>query len=190
MPKQSGLPRGVRLGKTGAGFEARYGNKHIGTFTTAEEASIAYEKKKNDVLASRLGLPAGVLVDKNLLPQVMSYKWTLARGYARAVVGGKETRLHRYIVSLLGIAVPDGFVVDHINRNTLDNRRENLRVISHSANILNQKRVNIRKQGNRWIAALRKKYKTKSKCFISRQCAETWVAIQRHIIFMESLNAN
>jgi hypothetical protein len=46
--------------------------------------------------------------------------------------------LHRFLVS-----APDGMDVDHINGNTFDNRKENLRICTHSENQKNQKlRIN------------------------------------------------
>lgn len=38
---------------------------------------------------------------------------------------------------LLGLDVPDGYVVDHINRDTRDNRACNLRVVSKKVNAHN-----------------------------------------------------
>lgn len=59
---------------------------------------------------------------------------------------------------------PSGFVVDHINRNKLDNRRDNLRVISRADNAINSEKVfkakGIRKQRNRWQAFGTEKNKT------------------------------
>lgn len=48
--------------------------------------------------------------------------------------GRGRTRLfHRMILE----PIPDGMVVDHINRDRQDNRRENLRVVSNSENCRN-----------------------------------------------------
>jgi hypothetical protein len=45
-------------------------------------------------------------------------------------------KLHRV---LLGLSLGDGKEVDHVNGDPLDNRRVNLRVCSHSENLMNQK---------------------------------------------------
>lgn len=57
--------------------------------------------------------------------------------------------------------------VDHINHNTLDNRRENLRLCTHTQNNQNAKKKGysknkykgITKQDNKWIARIRYKGK-------------------------------
>lgn len=41
-------------------------------------------------------------------------------------------RMHRLI-----IGAPDGMIVDHINHNRLDNRRQNLRIVTPSENMRN-----------------------------------------------------
>ena len=45
-----------------------------------------------------------------------------------------KVKMHRQVMNC-----PSGYEVDHINGNTLDNRKSNLRIIEHSANIKNQK---------------------------------------------------
>ena len=45
-----------------------------------------------------------------------------------------KVRMHRSIMNC-----PTGFEVDHINGNTLDNRKSNLRIVTHDVNIKNQK---------------------------------------------------
>ena len=49
----------------------------------------------------------------------------------------KNFRSHRFIYECFNGLIPAGFVVDHINRDKLDNRVENLRVITQQENCLN-----------------------------------------------------
>lgn len=102
---------------------------------------------------------------------VRPYKWhvQISRGgkpYACRTInspGGKTTRvrMHRVICSC-----PAGSVIDHKNGNTLDNRRENLRAVTHSENMRNVpsalpgsatgvRGVEFDKQRNRFRATIR-----------------------------------
>jgi hypothetical protein len=58
----------------------------------------------------------------------------------------KRFKLHRWLIN-----APEGMVVDHINRNTLDNRRENLRVISNAQNQQNRVAQRNSKSGIRGV---------------------------------------
>ncbi len=76
------------------------------------------------------------IVDDEDYEWLSQWKWTAFQSgnqvYAYRKHKNKSVLLHRLITS-----APKGKVVDHINRNGLDNRRENLRVVGRKENALN-----------------------------------------------------
>lgn len=80
------------------------------------------------------------LVDNEDYEWLSQWKWQAKRSppnhwsaYGR--VNGVPTFMHRLLIH-----VPDGMMVDHINRNSLDNRKENLRVANAQENARNRSR--------------------------------------------------
>lgn len=86
------------------------------------------------------------LVDDCDYDTVSQYKWNAVKSrnyhYARASFKRKTLYMHRLIMGVLD----DGIMVDHINRNGLDNRRANLRPCDHSSNGWNR-RAQVNKSG-------------------------------------------
>lgn len=79
-----------------------------------------------------------VLVDEQFIPALSKYHWTLSPGgYAWAKKpGGGMVMMHRLIWALA--KRPDCQSIDHINRNRLDNRLDNLRAATHTQNGANK----------------------------------------------------
>lgn len=85
-------------------------------------------------LGGRRGPVKGfALVDRIDAPSVLARNWYLdSMGYARSDCPNPGTRLHRFLLQPL-----PGFEVDHINGDKLDNRRDNLRVVTRSGQCQN-----------------------------------------------------
>lgn len=74
-----------------------------------------------------------ITVDRCDLDSLKNHSWYITtRGYAATTVGGKRIYLHRLLMN------PDKYQVDHINRNKLDNRRYNLRLVTNQENHFNK----------------------------------------------------
>jgi hypothetical protein len=95
------------------------------------------------------------------LRQGKFYFW---QGYPTISFGQNiKKNMHKIIGERIGFVSKrgSGFLIDHINRNKLDNRRENLRLVSYSVNANNCEKV-INSKGYRWVSAC-KKYKSQIK---------------------------
>jgi hypothetical protein len=90
---------------------------------------------------------------------------TNTEGYILVWVGKKRFRAHRIIYEMHFGDIPDGFEVDHIDRNRSHNRIENLRLVNRSFNNLNISTrkdnktgftgVSFNKRRNKYIAQIR-----------------------------------
>lgn len=106
------------------------------------------------------------IVDDDDYYKLIDYKCHYDGVYAGLTINNKKVRLHRVI---LGINNPD-IKVDHINRNTLDNRKENLRLVTQQQNMFNKgnkigsksiyKGVSLHTKNRNWIAHIRYNKKT------------------------------
>ena len=77
-----------------------------------------------------------MLCDPDDWEHMKRIKWSVgSRGYASGRDGekGKTVCYHRILMG-----VRDGLVIDHINRNRLDNRKCNLRFVTQRVNMLNK----------------------------------------------------
>lgn len=83
-----------------------------------------------------------ILFDEEDEKLILSHRWSIKHSskkhkklfeYARTYIDGKSVTMHRLIMN-----PPNNLVVDHINHNTLDNRRSNLRVVTHRENLANR----------------------------------------------------
>ena len=83
------------------------------------------------------------IVDDEDFVLMGDYKWSLSSsGYAcrDQYINGKPKRLYMHRV-IMGNPC-NGYEVDHINGNSLDNRHKNLRLVTHRQNLANQKKQN------------------------------------------------
>ena len=102
------------------------------------------------------------LVDDEDYDKLIKYKWHLRdikimHAGTKVKIDGKwfEKRMHHFLVN-----VPEGFEVDHIDQNGLNNQKSNLRVATHSQNMMNRnsfkgssskyKGVSFDKKCNKW----------------------------------------
>lgn len=120
---------------------------------------------------ARVELKSGIVVtlDAGDVDRVLARTWNISRAknrpdYVVTSTWNPVTKragnlyLHRFIVG----ANP-GDIVDHVNGDTMDNTRKNLRIATHQQNMANSKRrknndgykgVQLRCDGKKWVARI------------------------------------
>jgi len=97
------------------------------------------------------------IIDKKNIRKVNNFKWCLSgNGYVMSNTNKKAIYLHHCI-----IGKKHRLEVDHINRNKLDNRINNLRFVDRTINNLNKnsKGISWNKEKKKWCAHIGYKYK-------------------------------
>lgn len=79
------------------------------------------------------------MIDLEDVERCRQHKWVITEmlgntQYVRSTINKKNVSLHRFVLGYSG-----ELFVDHINRNGLDNRKSNLRIVSYSENSTNSK---------------------------------------------------
>lgn len=154
------------------------------TFDSREKAEDFLRKKnvelelpiKNKLLEYEdyveMELPGGkwTKIDKELLPVVDKHIFSVYNGkYALCTVGGKRCALHHLA---FGGSISEKDTIDHINVDTFDNRRKNLRIATMQTQAINKKIFSNNSSGvsgvvfeSCWVAKWKENGKPRKKSF-------------------------
>lgn len=108
------------------------------------------------------------IIDRHDITKISGYSWHAGKCdnifYARAYIRGssktgvKYAYMHRIICN-----PPNGLEIDHINGNSLDNRKENLRAVTSSQNKMNKRSHNKSKSKYKGVSILKNKWRAEIK---------------------------
>lgn len=123
-----------------------------------------------------------VLIDTEDVEKIQPYKWYMQKNYVACKKNNKNMYLHRFLIN-----APKELQVDHKNRNTLDNRKSNLRLCTQEENLRNKivqkaqdKKSNI--SGQKYI------YKSGDKWKVSITYGNKQIHIGTYITILEAKN--
>lgn len=82
------------------------------------------------------------IIDLEDVEKCKNHKWhkkhsNRGKYYVFTRIEGKPIRLHRFVIDYYDLVLE----IDHINGDSLDNRKENLRKITHQKNVQNQNKI-------------------------------------------------
>lgn len=78
------------------------------------------------------------LIDTTYYYEITKYKWRVTKKYVYTDIDNKACSLHKFIFEKLLKINIGTLIIDHINNNSLDNRIENLRLVTFSDNAHNR----------------------------------------------------
>lgn len=78
-----------------------------------------------------------IFIDDEDYQLISKYTWYINKGCSTFYSGNNKVgRMHRYIMNINDSSI----LIDHINGNGLDNRKENLRICDQKSNVRNSKK--------------------------------------------------
>lgn len=123
------------------------------------------------------------IVDTEDYDKIKKHRWYKdSTGYIRTTINHEKIRLHRFLIP----NVNNNLVIDHINNDKTDNRKSNLRIITHKQNTTRANSNQNPKSGytgvyetprNTWVSYIENNNKRYNKTFKTKQEA----IIQRFI---------
>lgn len=146
---------------------------------------------------------ATAIIDTADVPRIATIKWGL--GTRNYVITNKDLTGNRNTLHHVILGLKSSISIDHINHNMLDNRRQNLRPVSHAENAHNFKKTpkGYRRMPNgKYLVAIRHQnnqihlgsYETEEEAIFARQYAEQLLrgtfAYERNIPTIEPQKAN
>jgi len=124
------------------------------------------------------------LVSEQDFDDINNYRWFSGNhGYAARMIRTESGIRKTLLMHVQIIGSVEGLEIDHVNGNTLDNRRDNLRHVTHSQNMANQvktrgvsefKGVSWKKRNKKWMAQI---YKNSTCFYIGLFLSETEAAM-------------
>jgi ribosomal protein S17E len=101
------------------------------------------------------------MIDDEDYKEVIKYNWHAQKGhsgyYANSwskTIKNKKVHMHRLVMN-----PPENMMIDHVNGNTLDNRKENLRICTNQQNQFNSKKASNNTSGYKGVTHDRGRWK-------------------------------
>lgn len=92
------------------------------------------------IISSQVHGQKSCLVDREDIPRLKIFNsWNITGRVGNFYVSANICRGGSIILHRLILSFPDGLDIDHINGDTLDNRKSNLRICTHGENMRNRK---------------------------------------------------
>lgn len=113
-------------------------NSTASTWTPIVQRSVPSEAEREAMKEITLTRGKVTLVDDEDYDQLRALKWHAIGSdkygwYAACIIHGSTVEMHRFILGR-----PAGMEVDHVDRNGLNNTRNNLRLATHAENMRNR----------------------------------------------------
>lgn len=136
--------------------------------TSPNEIRVGTEYAEMDLYGNDNAVRATTIFDLEDMKRISAFRWGAGAGYVRRKNPNAPPSgilLHRWLME----PVPKGLVIDHLNRDKLDNRKKNLRVVTVQENTWNKGgNPGIRMKNGTWLAKIERKFLTMEEAMIQR----------------------